>query len=175
MLENSDGAAGFKGDRRTSSVRISTGTTVNSPCEFDGTHDMYLLAEPPDFEIILLKRRNVSMMSDFRKALFSPSVAFTELGIKSEFNDRPRLVLPDGALTPSAFVLLDGGGPSLTERETERGRLPPRFLAPGPAAFGWSRPVGMKRALPRARRRSARLSITAVASSWGSSRRSQRR
>ncbi|KAL1504834.1 hypothetical protein AB1Y20_008605 [Prymnesium parvum] len=46
------------------------------------------------------ERPNVVMRSDFRKALWSPSVAFKESGIESYFNARPHLRMPDGRKIP---------------------------------------------------------------------------
>ncbi|KAL1500045.1 hypothetical protein AB1Y20_012729 [Prymnesium parvum] len=100
-LENYTGEDGYKGLRCPSSTNISTaGMTERSPVDFEGRHVQYVLGDAPGYEVIQLERPNVAMRSDFRKALWSPSVAFKESGIESYFNARPHLKLPDGRRIP---------------------------------------------------------------------------
>eukprot|EP00327_Prymnesium_parvum_P010573 CAMPEP_0184380500 /NCGR_PEP_ID=MMETSP0007-20130409/4796_1 /TAXON_ID=97485 /ORGANISM="Prymnesium parvum, Strain Texoma1" /LENGTH=295 /DNA_ID=CAMNT_0026725757 /DNA_START=83 /DNA_END=967 /DNA_ORIENTATION=- len=79
---------------------ISTGMTAHAPVDFEGCHVQYVLGDAPDYPIVRMERRNVAMKANFRKALWSPSVAYKESGTQSHFNGRPHLQLANGQRIP---------------------------------------------------------------------------
>jgi len=99
-LENHTGEKGFLGARRPSTTHISTGMTAHAPVDFEGCHVQYVLGDAPDYPIVRMERRNVAMKANFRKALWSPSVAYKESGTQSHFNGRPHLQLANGQRIP---------------------------------------------------------------------------
>ncbi|KAL1523928.1 hypothetical protein AB1Y20_018844 [Prymnesium parvum] len=92
-------------DMMSTAMIIDTGASLHlenykGEDGYKGRHVQYVLGDAPGYEVIQLERPNVAMRSDFRKALWSPSVAFKESGIESYFNARPHLKLPDGRRIP---------------------------------------------------------------------------
>ena len=102
-LENASGEKGFI-TREPTNMSINTGLTTNSPCEFMGTHEMFVLTS--NHVVYKLTRTNVLFHRQFRKALMSTQQNWNDLKIRSEFDDRLRLVLDNGTHIP--FYIVNG-------------------------------------------------------------------
>ena len=98
-LENISGLAGFT-SRRPTDMRVATGLSTGSRCDFIGTHTQYVLGAAPTYAVIKLTRPNTLMHRDFRKPLFSPRQAWTEQQTTCAFADVCELQLASGDRIP---------------------------------------------------------------------------
>lgn len=96
-LENSP--AGFT-TRKSTCATVSTGLSPRSPCDFEGTHEQYMLGVAPTYEIIRFRRPDVLCHNTFKRALFSVRAAWEESRINARFEDVYMLILDDGRRIP---------------------------------------------------------------------------
>ena len=85
-LENAAGEAGFI-DRRPTAMRVQTGLTSASPCNYIGTHVQYVLGGPPGYHIVRIERPDVLMHAQFSKPLWSPRQSYRLDGTTCTFGD----------------------------------------------------------------------------------------
>lgn len=77
-LDNNTGDDRFCDERRPSTSAIQTGLTASDSVDFEGVHTQYFITD--DLRVLEMKRPNVLMHSQFRKALFSPAAPLRDDG-----------------------------------------------------------------------------------------------